>query len=188
MVQKTDYPWNGSIAITVNPKESKKFTVYVRVPNRATSALYTPTPQVSGLNSLAVNGEKISPRIVNGYAVITRTWQAGDTIHLELPMKVQVIKANDKVAADRGLVALRYGPLIFNVERADQSNINLALGSAPLVPEWRGDLLDGVIIINGQWADDSPLTAIPNYARENRIAQEADRAPGPDSVVWLKAN
>src|SRR5471030_2777297 len=46
MVQKTDYPWNGNISITVNPKESKKFTVYVRVPNRTTSELYTPTPQV----------------------------------------------------------------------------------------------------------------------------------------------
>ena len=56
MVQKTDYPWSGNVAITVNPKESKKFTVYVRVPNRTTSALYTPTPQVSGLKSLAVNG------------------------------------------------------------------------------------------------------------------------------------
>ena len=56
MVQKTDYPWSGIVAITVNPKEAKKFTVYVRVPNRTTSALYTPTPEVSGLKSLAVNG------------------------------------------------------------------------------------------------------------------------------------
>lgn len=41
MVQKTDYPWSGNIAITVNPKESKTFTVYVRVPNRST-ARFTP--------------------------------------------------------------------------------------------------------------------------------------------------
>lgn len=187
MVQKTDYPWSGSVAITVNPKESKKFTVYVRVPNRATSALYTPTPRVSGLKSLEVNGERISPQIENGYAAITREWKAGDTINVELPMEVQVIKASDKVAADRSLVALRYGPLIYNVERADQPNINLALGSAPLKPEWRGDLLDGVMVIKGQWADGSPLVAIPNYARENRIAQETNRGPGPDSVVWFKA-
>ena len=187
MVQKTDYPWSGSVAITVNPKESKKFTVYIRVPDRTTSALYTPTPQVSGLTSLDVNGEKVSPKIKNGYAAITRTWKAGNTIDLELPMEVQVIKANGKIAADRGLVALRYGPLIYNVERADQSNINLALGSVPLKSEWRGDLLDGVMVIKGQWADGSPLVAIPNYARENRIAQETNRGPGPDSVVWFKA-
>ena len=48
MVQKTDYPWSGKVAITVNPKQSKKFSVYVRIPNRDTSELYTPTPEVSG--------------------------------------------------------------------------------------------------------------------------------------------
>ena len=42
MVQKTDYPWSGKVAITVNPKQSKKFTVFVRVPDRTTSELYTP--------------------------------------------------------------------------------------------------------------------------------------------------
>ena len=93
MVQKTDYPWSGNVAITVNPKETKTFTVYVRVPNRTTSALYTSTPKVSGLKSLAVNGKKISPQIENGYAAITREWKAGDTIDGELPMEVQVIKA-----------------------------------------------------------------------------------------------
>lgn len=185
MVQKTDYPWSGNVAITVNPKKSKKFTVYVRVPDRTTSALYTPVPAVSGLKSLAVNGKAISPKIENGYAVITRKWKTGDTINLELPMEVQVIKATDKIAADRGRVALRYGPLIYNVERADQPDLNLALGSAPLTPVWRGDLLDGVMAIKGQWADGSPLLAIPNYARENRIA--AVRGAGPDSEVWLKS-
>ena len=60
MVQKTDYPWNGNISITVNPKESKKFTVCVRVPNRTTSELYTPTPEVSGVKLLAVNGEMMT--------------------------------------------------------------------------------------------------------------------------------
>jgi DUF1680 family protein len=177
MVQKTDYPWSGSVAITVNPKESKKFTVHVRVPNRATSALYTPAPEVGGLKSLAVNGKTISPKIENGYVVITRKWKAGDTIDLALPMKVQIVKADEKVAAERGRVALRYGPLIYSVEKADQPDLNLALGSDPLTPEWRGDLLGGVMVITGKWADGSPLMAIPNYARENR--------GGGSSVVWL---
>ena len=176
MVQKTDYPWSGIVAITVNPKESKKFTVYVRLPNRTTSALYTPAPEVSGFKSFAVNGETISPKIENGYAVITRQWKAGDNIDLVLPMKVQIIKADEKVAADRGRVALRYGPLIYNFEQVEQPDINLALGSDPLTIKWRGDLLDGVMAIRGKWADGSPLLAIPNYARENR---------GGNSAVWL---
>jgi DUF1680 family protein len=177
MVQKTDYPWSGKVAITVNPKRAGRFTVYVRAPNRTTSALYTPAPAVSGIKSLAVNGESLSPKIENGYAAITRDWQAGDTVELELPMAVQVVKADPHIAADRGRLALRYGPLIYTVETADQPNLDLAPDLKSLAPEWRGDLLGGTMTIKGKWSDGSPLLAIPDYARENR---GADR-----SVVWL---
>jgi DUF1680 family protein len=178
MVQKTDYPWNGNVSITVNPKIVKKFTVYVRVPNRTTSELYTPTPRVSGLKSLTVNGRDVSPKIENGYAAITREWQAGDKIDLVLPMEIQVVKPDEKIAADRGRVALRYGPLIYNVELADQPKLDLAPDINSLTTEWRGDLLGGIMTIKGKWSDSSPLLAIPNYARVNR--------GGGGSVVWLK--
>jgi DUF1680 family protein len=184
MVQKTDYPWSGNISITVNPKQSKKFTVYVRVPDRTTSELYKPMPQVSGIKSLAVNGKSLKPKIENGYAVITREWKAGDKIDLVLPMEVQRIKADERIAADRGSVALRYGPLIYNVEQADQPDINKPLGSAPLTTEWRGDLLAGVDVIKGQWADGSPMIAIPNYARNNRDRQSQEMATGQTGIDY----
>jgi DUF1680 family protein len=178
MVQKTDYPWSGKIAITVSPKRSRKFSVCVRVPDRHTSALYTPSPEVSGLKSLAVNGQALEPMIKSGYAVITRKWKAGDNIELELPMAAQRVKADERIAADRGRVALRYGPLIYNVERTDQPDIGQTLGSTPLTTQWRGDLLDGVMAIKGQWADGSPMTAVPNFARCNRLEKGP---PGSDS-------
>jgi len=178
MVQKTHYPWSGNVAITVNPKSAKTFTVFVRVPNRTTSELYTPKPAVNGLKSLAVNGKKISPPMANGYAAITREWKTGDTIKLELPMEIQVVKADEHIAADRGCVALRYGALLYNVESTDQPNLKLTPDTQSLTTEWRGDLLGGVLTIKGKWSDGSPLLAIPNYARENRgIAV---------SEVWLK--
>lgn len=168
MVQKTDYPWSGDVTLTVNPKEAKEFTVYVRVPNRATSRIYTTTPAVEGLKSLRVNGETVTPKVVNGYAAVRRQWKKGDRIEFSLPMEVQRIKADERVVADRGRVALRYGPLIYNVEQADQPNVDQRIGAAPLVTAWRPDLLGGVLTIKGQWADGSPLLAIPNYARNNR--------------------
>ncbi len=183
MVQKTDYPWSGNVSITVNPKQAKKFSVYVRVPNRKTSELYSSTPEVSGLKSLAVNGKAEKLKIENGYAVITRSWKAGDKIDFVLPMEVQRIKADERIAANRGLVALRYGPLIYNVERADQPDINLALGADPLSTEWRGDLLQGVMTIKGKWANGSPMTAIPNYARNNRLGQSSANADASDSNI-----
>ena len=177
MVQQTDYPWSGKVAITVNPKVAKKFTVFVRVPDRATSELYSATPKVSGLKSLAVNGKKVSPKIENGYAAITREWNTGDKIELELPMEIQVVKADERIKADRGHIALRYGPLIYNVETADQPKLDLSPDLESLTTEWRGDLLGGVLVIKGKWSDGSPLLAVPNYARQNR---------GGKSAVWLK--
>lgn len=205
MVQKTDYPWSGSVSMTVNPKGAKEFTLYVRIPNRKTSELYTPVPQVAGLKSLLVNGKAVTPKIENGYAVIKRLWKKGDKVDLVLPMEIQKITADEKIEADRGRVALRYGPLIYNVEKADQPNIDQPIGTSPLKLEWRPDFLRGVMTIKGQWADGSALLAIPNYTRLNRLpttpypqAPQATQPTrpneppqaisnrGPASIVWMK--
>jgi DUF1680 family protein len=184
IVQATDYPWNGKVKLTINPAVSKKFTVHVRIPNRMTSDLYASTPEVKGLNSIALNGKTFKPTIKNGYVVLNRKWKAGDQIDFEVPMKVQTVKACDKIAADVGLVALRYGPLIYNVERADQPDINQPIDRhAAFTTEWRGDLLGGVTVIKGKFANGAALTAIPNYARNNRLGQMAPRESGSDSSV-----
>ena len=192
MVQKTDYPWSGKISMTVNPAESKTFTVYVRIPNRTTSALYIPDTTVGGLISMSVNGKRLTPRIEHGYAVIRRTWKKGDRIDLELPMTIQRIKADDRIEADRGRIALRYGPLLYNVETADNQDITKPIGNGPLSIEWKEDLLHGIMAIRGQWADGSPLLAVPNYSRLNRVPvtaspDESGHAPAPPvSTVWIK--
>jgi DUF1680 family protein len=178
MVQRTDYPWSGKVSLTLNPKRPAKFTVHVRVPDRTTSDLYTSAPAVSGLKSLELNGASVAPQLENGYAVISRKWKAGDKIDLLLPMEIQVVKADKHIAADRGRLALRYGPLIYNVEGSDQPNLDLAPDLTSLTTEWRGDLLGGVLTIKGKWSDGSPLLAIPHYARENRGATRSE--------VWLK--
>jgi hypothetical protein len=132
---------------------------------------------------LAVNGQAVPMRIEKGYAIITREWRAGDRIELELPMAVQRVTAAPRIDATRGKVALRYGPLVYNVERADQPRIDLALGSEPLVAEWRRDLLGGVMVIRGRWSDGSVMTAVPNFARSNRTGAPIREFPGEPSGV-----
>ena len=197
VVQKTDYPWNGSIAITVNPEEAKTFSVYVRIPDRTTSKLYQDSPRVRGVKRFAVNGQVQTPAMHKGYAVVTREWKAGDRIELELPMEPQRVTADSRIKADVQQVALQYGPLVYNVETEDNQNIDRKLGDEPLVAEWRPDLLGGVMVISGKWADGAPMVAIPNFARTNRVGsppeypmdREPERFTRPKppitSKVWI---
>ena len=142
-------------------------------PNRDVSSLYRSTPDADGVTSIAVNGQAVKPAIEKGYAVISRAWKAGDKIDVALPMKVQRVRASEKIESARNKVALRYGPLIYNIEQVDQ-DISKALGAnAPLITEWKGDLLGGVMVIKGSFADGSPLLAIPNYVRNNRVPATA---------------
>lgn len=189
MVQKTDYPWKPAVSIVVDPAAAAEFTVYIRVPDRQTSELYTATPEVRGLRAISVNGRPVKPAIVHGYAMIHRVWKKGDRIDLELPMAIQKVVADPRVAADSGRVALRYGPLLYNVETADNGSIDRRIGRGPLRLEWKDSLLEGVMTINGRWADGTPLVAIPNYARMNRVSPTPiprDLQQAPVSTVWIK--
>lgn len=184
MVQETDYPWSGDAAITVNPKTAKDFTVAIRVPNREVSKLYTNTPSVNGISSIKVNGRAVKPDVKSGYAMIKRKWKAGDKIELVLPMKPMRVKADERIEDDRGRVALRYGPLIYSIESVDQDINKVLSPSSPLTTEWKPDLLNGVMIMKGQFTDGSEMKAVPNYARNNRdeSAGSEGRFGGPGAV------
>ena len=196
MVQATDYPWNGKVSITVNPAAATRFAVRIRVPNRDASSLYASSPSANGVVSVSLNGARVTPPIALGYATIERVWKKGDRIELEVPMRVQRVRASDKIAADRGRVALRYGPLVFNIEQVDQNIGGRLDPSAPLAAHWRPDLLGGVMVISGAFDDGSAMQAIPNYARCNRDAPPPAEQPAPaggrrtppppTSIVWIR--
>ena len=157
-------------------------------------------PRVRGVKRFAVNGQEQTPIIQKGYAVVTREWKAGDRIELEFPMEPQRVAADDRIKADADLVALQYGPLVYNVETADNRTSSEA-GRCSAPDEWRPDLLGGVMVITGKWADGSPMLAIPNFARMNRVGPpnaypgEKNVEPGAghppeigssvDSKVWI---
>jgi DUF1680 family protein len=192
MVQKTEYPWKGDVTITVNPAETKKFTVWVRVPDRKTSELYNSVPEINSISGLTVNGEPVTVETNRGYVPITRDWAKGDVISFTVPLEIQQITADEKIAADKGKIALRYGPMIYNVEKADQPDIEQAIGNDPLALEWRDNMFGGIMTIKGKWSDGTDLIAIPNYLRLNRTtAPDAPREGDerrdwrPTSVVWI---
>ena len=211
VTQATDYPWDGAVRITLNPKAPARFAVRIRAPRRDVSSLYRATPLADGIARMSVNGTPVKAAEANGYLEVARVWKHGDTIDLTLPVPIQRVYGSDRIVAGgnrpspvKGKVALRMGPLVYNIEQVDQDINGVLPPDAPLSAEWRSNLLKGVKVITGKFADGSPMLAIPNYARCNRnppaptpvppqAAPPAGQAPAPrpappppTSIVWIR--
>jgi uncharacterized protein len=143
--QKTNYPWDGDVQLTLSPAEEHEFTLYVRIPWWAEGT------------SVAVNGKSQTGAQAGQYLALRRTWKPGDTVRLNFPMTTEVLAANPRVAENRGRVAVRRGPIIFCMEEMDQpqgamlSDISLDLGGTlakGFQSEYKADLLDGITVLH----------------------------------------
>jgi uncharacterized protein len=184
----TRYPWEGKVVLRIKGDATTEWKLRLRLPGWASSC------------RLKLNGEEIEPRIQNGYATISRSWETGDQVELDLPVQVDRIYADPRVAADVGRVALQRGPMVYCLEDADHegSVSEIALpSSARLSEKWEPDLLGGVVTLAAKGlalADVKStetlysshktdrtrhmrLNAIPYYAWNNR-------APGA-MTVWI---
>lgn len=176
--QRTEYPWKGAVALTLRPARAARFRLHVRVPNRNASELYRATPELPP-PVFRVNGRVVKAAVRNGYAVMDRTWKPGDRVEFELAMGPQRIEPSDRVRQLRGMIALRYGPLIYNLEPHEQDITKTVGSGARLQAAWRPDLLGGVMVVSSEFSDGSPLTAVPNFARMNREAGTEYPPPPP---------
>lgn len=182
MTQETRYPWDGAVRVTVEPAKTSVFIINVRVPGWAReevlpSALYRFAEKSSQPVALKVNRHPVPVRLEKGYVSLRRKWRSGDTIELDLPMQPRRVLASAEVEADRELVAIQRGPIVYCVEWPDNASNEVAAIALPddsaLTAEFRPDLLNGVMVIKGRG-----LTAIPYYAW-------AHRGKG-QMAVWLR--
>jgi DUF1680 family protein len=182
LAQKTEYPWNGRVRLTVTPDKASEFTLCLRIPGWARgrpvpSDLYrfgvVNVPPVA----LKVNGKTAdaSPK-ADGYVHLKRRWQAGDVVELDLPMPINRVLAHEKVEADRGKVALMRGPIIYCLEAIDHPDVDILQLALPrkanLKAEHQPTLLGGVTVLRGNALADGKrsvkLTAVPYYTWANR--------------------
>ncbi len=182
VLQGTRYPWSGEVTIELQPARPARFSLAIRSPQREVSELYRAEPAGNGIEQININGERVSPPVRNGYVLISRLWQPGDRVKLQLPMPVQRVRAIRRVEACRGQVALRRGPLIYTFESADQTLDQPLPPATRLTAQWQPDLLHGLVLIGGRWPDGSQLTAIPYYARANRAGGNGQVR----STVWVR--
>jgi uncharacterized protein len=159
LVQRTRYPWDGDVKLTVNPSTRARFTLKLRIPGWARNEavpgdLYSFADQSQEPVTLHLNGQSVPMVVRDGYVSLTRSWRKGDELHLNLPMPVRRIRANKNVQADRNRVALQRGPLVYCAEWPDNPAgkvRNLLLPpQTPLTAEFRPALLNGVEVIQGK--------------------------------------
>lgn len=171
IAQKTNYPWDGKVAITVTPKKEAKFTLKLRIPSWARNQvlpgdLYTYKNASNAKVTVTINGKPIAYQEDKGYITITRKWKKGETIALDFPMEVKEVVTNSKVEGNVGKVALEYGPIVYAIEEIDNATdfdkITVNAGDTFKVTN-EPTLLEGVNTIRTE-----KLKAIPYYSWSNR--------------------
>lgn len=157
ILQETDYPWDGSVKLTVSSQKAIQKEIQLRIPGWCQN--YT----------LSVNGEQLDVPQEKGYAVIN-DWQSGDVITLDMDMPVEVVAADPLVKENLGKRAIQRGPLVYCMEEADnpshfdQTELN---SNSIFQTSFNSNLLNGVEIIQANNGQQS-TTFIPYYAWDNR--------------------
>lgn len=167
--QRTDYPWDGRIEITIDGCPDREFSVMLRIPGWADGA------------SIRIGGVPYHHGLVPGtYATLRRKWTPGERIELDLPMPVKLIEAHPAVAENRNCVAVMRGPVVYCLE------LPLELGGAEtwkagvflpenveLAAREDEELLGGLPVIEG--------TAL-TFAGRDRYVQQAAAVAGPTAT------
>ena len=123
LVQETNYPWDGDIKMTMK-KANNQFALKIRIPGWVRgqvvpSDLYYYVDGKQLNYSVKVNGEPVTSELQNGYFVIDRKWKKGDVVSVHFDMEPRLVKANGKVAADKGRAEIERGPLVYCAEWPD---------------------------------------------------------------------
>jgi hypothetical protein len=155
--QQTNYPFDGAVAISVEPEVAVVFPIDIRIPDWAAGA------------RLRVNGAEHAAAPEPGrFARITRRWRAGDVIDLELPMRPAVHRATARNVQES--LTPTGEPVAQEVMRADY----IAVSRGPLV--YATGLIDG-------FRTEETVRLEPGAEAPDEAAA-ADGGPGPD--LWLR--
>lgn len=195
---ETNYPWEGSVKISINPQGRVEFPVHIRIPGWVQGKpvpgdLYKFADNIDTPYQVKLNGNEIPFTLENGYAVMTNRWKKGDEIELVFPMEVRKIVAREEVQVNKGRIALQRGPLVYCVEGVDNGgkawnfivpeNTRFAskydpnkLGGITTI-QFDAPVMEVVADGSNISSTNKTITAIPYYSWANRGSSEMQ--------VWL---
>ncbi|WP_405659682.1 glycoside hydrolase family 127 protein [Streptomyces sp. NBC_01166] len=113
VTQSTSFPVGDTTTLRITGDAAGTWAMRIRIPGWTSGA------------TVAVNGVAQDIATTPGsYATVTRSWAAGDTVTVRLPMRVVLRAAAD----DPDVVAVTYGPTVLSGDYGDRS-----LGSLPVL-------------------------------------------------------
>jgi DUF1680 family protein len=107
---ETNYPQDGVIRVEIRQTPAEEWTLTLRVPAWAEGAKVFVHP-VSGPAST----RPVSP----GAVTVTRAFETGDVVELQLPIVPRFTSADPRIDAVRGCIAVERGPEVLCLESVD---------------------------------------------------------------------
>ena len=159
LTQETDYPWEGSVKLTISTSQPLEKEIRLRIPDWCKTY------------DLSINGKRINVPKEKGYAVI-KDWKSQDVIALDMDMPVEIVAADPHVKENFDKRAIQRGPLVYCMEEIDNpvyfDQIQLS-PSTTFQTAFASDILNGIKTIKTNGRAQS-ATFIPYYAWDNRKA------------------
>lgn len=159
LTQETDYPWDGSVKLTISTSQPLEKEIRLRIPDWCKTY------------DLSINGKRINVPKEKGYAVI-KDWKSQDVIALDMDMPVEIVAADPHVKENFDKRAIQRGPLVYCMEEIDNpvyfDQIQLS-PSTTFQTAFASDILNGIKTIKTNGRVQS-ATFIPYYAWDNRKA------------------
>jgi DUF1680 family protein len=158
-------PWHGTVRITLerapDPVQGPWTLVLrdpqwsapsdVRVRNRRVDRLRSDLDPDTGEIPLAEGDRQVGLERRDGWIRLHRRWRTGDVVELKLNMDVRTVRADPRVDAVRGCVALERGPLVYCLEGVDHPGLRLddlvVDPAQPPVEFGLPGVLDGMVLL-----------------------------------------
>jgi uncharacterized protein len=181
LTQKTEYPWEGTIRLSVAPAKTEVFTVYVRI------------PAWSRTSTVKVNGEAVEGVVAGRYLPIRRSWKGNDLVEIVLDMEPRAVKANPAVTEDTARVAMQRGPIVFCMEQLDQAAgrdprdfyFYTARVGAQGTAKYEPNLLNGVVTLKQPGSYTAPPASQPLYEPEIATEVVPVQPTGPTTLKLI---
>lgn len=161
--QRTEYPSHGSVVLNLHPERPAVFRLSLRIPSFASGAV------------MSVNDNETVEATPGTYAVCEREWRPGDTLMLQLPLKVRAHAGEREIALVRG-------PLVYAYFQAWQDDPERFYWNQGLYPE------DIELVLNPERLEGIRETEPPEGCLGPALRVRARRRPRAPMFARPQAN